>query len=339
MVSIPSSMSGTGKRVKRYFPSEQLAGQFAKKLRSDYHAGLRGATISPELAMMAARAAAMLEPLGLNILDAARMAADQYRAVNSPETFRERWQRYQHDHEMHWRSIYADQVARMPNWLGEDFMGMKVAGITPEIVRAAILKKSRAKSTVALRTRMVNAVISERGKERRADKIEVMTDCQCRLLLLSARRDRDETRTVAMLLFAGIRPNAEDGEITRLDWSNVGETEIYVPHDVSKTGTDRHIPITPRLARWIKGHPTEGKIIPSGWKRKWTRLRAAAGISYKKDVTRHTFASHFLAAFGEDRAKAAMGHTPNSDTLFRHYRRAVTEGRGRVYFGLDGEPG
>jgi integrase len=130
-------------------------------------------------------------------------------------------------------------------------------------------------------------------------------------------------RVVALLLFAGIRPDAEAGEISRLQWEAVGETEIYVSPEVSKVG-DRHVPITPRLRRLLRGHPKSGSVVPAGWRRAWQRIRRVSGISEMQDVCRHTFASNHLAAFGEDATKQAMGHTAGSSTLFRHYRRAIT---------------
>jgi hypothetical protein len=58
------------------------------------------------------------------------------------------------------------------------------------------------------------------------------------------------------------------------------------------------VPITPRLAREIAGHEPDGPVAPANWKRRWGRIRRDSGAT-GQDVTRHTFASHFLAAFGE----------------------------------------
>lgn len=149
--------------------------------------------------------------------------------------------------------------------------------------------------------------------------------------MLAACQSEAERMAVALLLWAGILPDAEGGEITRLDWADVGAKEIYIGQDVAKTGTDRHIPISRCLARLIKGHPKEGCVIPANWKRVYQRIRKAAGI-VGQDVTRHHFASHYLMAYGEDKAKAALGHTAGSSTLFRHYRRAVTEADGKAFF-------
>ena len=141
---------------------------------------------------------------------------------------------------------------------------------------------------------------------------------------------------VALLLFAGIRPSAEDGEISRLQWEAVDSVEpghIYVSAAVSKTNTDRHILITPRLGRLLRGHPKMGPVIPANWPRVYARLRKEARLGREQDLLRHTFASNFLVAYGDDRCKEAMGHTPGSTTLFRHYRRSVVAAAGEKYFG------
>lgn len=138
-----------------------------------------------------------------------------------------------------------------------------------------------------------------------------------------------------MLLFAGIRPDAQDGEISKLEWSAVKGGKIYVSPEVSKTDTERIIPIRPRLARLIKGHPKDGSVMPTGWAKRIQAIRRAAGMNDPKfqDATRHAFASHHLVGYGEASTQAAMGHTEGSRTLFKHYRAAVPEEAGKKYFG------
>jgi len=335
MVSTPPAMTATGKRERKFFGSDKTAAErFAAGLRAKWNKGVRGTLLDPATAISAAEAVKILQPLGISLVEAARMVEKQFAARGLRETFRERWMRYQLAHEAHWRDSYARQIGKLDRRLGEAFMDTPVQLLTPEVIRAAVIAGGAgSKSTVALVERMVSAVLNERGKERRAERIEIMTASQC-ARMLRACEDAAERRAVALLLFAGIRPSTDEGEITRLDWETFTPGEIYVPPEVSKTGTDRHIPITPRLARLIRGHPKEGTVIPSGWKRKYDRLRKAAEIVGKADITRHTFASHFLAAFGADATKQAMGHTAGSDTLFRRYRRAVNEATGKAFFGL-----
>lgn len=333
IVSIPATMTATGKRERKYFGEDKkTAEKFASGLRARYAAGLRGAVLDPTTALQAVEAVRILTPLGISLIEAARTIEAQARATGSQETFRERWQRYLAANETKWRPIYANTMAKLGSFVGEQFLKTKIRAITPELTMEALRANgSKSKSTLKYRASLVSAVLSERSKERRAEKIEIMTVGQC-AAMLRACEDEAERRAVALLLFAGIRPDVDYGEISRLDWCHVGEKEIYIPHAVSKTGTDRHIPLTPRLRRLLRGHPPKGPVTPANWKRKCDRLRKAAGIAGKSDITRHTFASHFLAAYGADAAKSAMGHTAKSDTLFRHYRRAVTEEAGRKYF-------
>lgn len=335
MVSTPATMTATGRRERKFFGDDKAAAEkFAAGLRAKWAKGIRGTALDPATAIAAAEAVKILAPLGVGLVEAARLVEQQFAARGQRETFRERWMRYQLAHEGHWSDSYARQIGKLDRRLGDAFMNSLVQTMTPEVIRAAVIAGgARSKSNIALIERMISAAMNERGKERRAERIEIMTPGECRLMLRAC-EDADERRAVALLLFAGIRPSTEDGEISRLDWETVTAGEIYIPHQVSKTGTDRHIPITPRLGRLLRGHPADGPVVPAGWRRKYDRLRKAAGIQGKQDVTRHTFASHFLAAFGSDAAKQAMGHTAGSDTLFRRYRRAVTEAAGRKFFGL-----
>ncbi|HEX7262397.1 MAG TPA: hypothetical protein VF258_11385, partial [Luteolibacter sp.] len=232
--------------------------------------------------------------------------------------------------EAHWSERYKTDVDAIPRWVSAWFMTAKCGMIDrAEMERALTTDRKLARSTLDARCRYLSAIVNFRERHRKSSEVAILSNDEIEALL-AACESIEETRTVALLLFAGIRPSAEDGEISRLDWAAVGKREIYLSREVSKV-SDRHVPIKPRLARLIKGHPKAGSVIPPNWQRIWPRLRKAAGIT-AQDVTRHTFASHYLAAFGEDAAKQAMGHTAGSSTLFRHYRRAVTQSDGKKYF-------
>lgn len=323
-------MSATGKRVRKVFADVTSAQKYGAKMRAAHGSGMRGAMITAALALQAAEAERILDGTGISIVEAARMAAGRACGTVSAETFRERLARAEAAGEAHWSDRYRDDVARIPRWVPAWFLSAKCGMIDrAEMERALTDGRKLSRSTIDARCRYLSAVLGFRERHRKSGDIHTMTLRQCRAMLRAC-ESRDEVRAVALLLFAGIRPDVESGEITRLDWEDVGDNEIYLSRDVSKVG-DRHVPISARLRRLIKGHPESGTVIPANWQRVWPRLRKAAGIT-AQDVTRHTFASHYLAAFGEHAAKQAMGHTKGSDTLFRHYRRAVTEADGLKYF-------
>lgn len=333
MVSVPENLTSTRKRVRRYFGDNKTkAEKFASKIRTRYHKGERGSLLTVEQSVQAAEALRILEGSGVSLIEAAQEAVRR-RTEGGTETFREKWGRFVDEMEAHWRPRYAKDMGKIPRWV-PSLMDRRVCDITPGMVREAVIAGgAKAESTIAARSIRINSVLTGRGKRRRAAKISILKPW-ARWRLLRACETPEERWAVALLLYAGIRPDAEEGEISRLDWEHFRKGEIYIPHEVSKTGSDRHIPITPRLAKLIEGHPDEGPVAPAWWYRKWRRIRKLARLGSEQDLTRHTFGSHFLAAFGEHEAKQAMGHTRDSDTIFRHYRRAVTTRAGRRYFRL-----
>jgi integrase len=334
MISIPPAMSGDGQRRRKFYRSESEAQRAAKTLRASYTRGERGGVISHALALDAAAAAAILEPLSMSLTDAAKEIASRASAAGDNETLRERWVRAQTASEGRWSARYARDIAKIGNWVPDWLLDRRCATIDAVAIRAAVMEcGAAAQSTIEARSARVSAILHYKERHRRTESVSIMSIAQC-AAMLRACDSPDQRRAVALLLFAGIRPSAEDGEISRLRWEAVGSSEIYVSAEVAKTGTDRHVPLTPRLRRLLRGHPVSGPVLPSGWRKTYRRLRQAAGISAEQDVTRHTFASHFLAAFGDHAAKQAMGHSAGSTTLFRHYRRAVTEAGGRRFFGV-----
>lgn len=310
----------------------KAAEKYAASLRATHDKGLRAVIISAALAREAQEAVKILEGTGLTLLEVARAAAERFKsnaAANEP--FRTRYRTVLLDGEGRWSGSMLSQMEKMDRWLPEWLMVMPCSEITRPVMERAINDGgTKSRSTIDLRCRYMSAVVHFRERHRKGKEIAMMTAAEAQAML-DACESQEERWAVALLLFAGIRPSSEDGEIRRLDWEDVGKSEIYVSRSVSKVG-DRHIPIQPRLARLIEGHPAEGPVIPANWKKTWARIRKASGVSDKQDVTRHTFASHHLAAFGEEKTKRAMGHTAGSSTLFRHYRRSVTEQDGEAYF-------
>jgi integrase len=310
------------------------AKKFAATLRNQHDSGLRNRAISANLAAEAALAVDLLAPTGLSLIEAVRVVVKQLAQTGGSETFGQRYARAVADGNDRWSKRYQSEMRRLPNWLPQRFMATPCGTIDRAVVEAALVQdRPLARSTIDARSTRVLAVLHYRERHRKSSEIKILTLTEVEAVLGHC-QSVEERRVVAFLAFAGIRPDAESGEIARLDWEAVGAKDVYIAPSVSKTGSDRHIEISPRLRAEIDGHPTEGPVLPANWRRSWQRIRKAAGIAGEQDILRHSFASHYLAATDEAKAKAAMGHTAGSSTLFRHYRRAVTQADGLAYFGM-----
>jgi len=331
LVSIPPAMTATQTRVRKTFSTKTEAEKFASKLRGAHSTGQRGGMISATLAAQAREAQRILDGTGVSLVDAAQQAAARTRDNGSKEAFKDRYARTLSSREYEWRGRYLTDMERLDRYLPKWFMDMPCGVIDrAEIERALLDGRDLSRSTIDLRARMVMAILGHREKHRSATKIAILALTQANALLAVC-ENKAERQAVALLLWAGIRPDSETGEISRLQWEDIGAEFIMVRPEISKTGTDRLIPITPRLAQELTDHPKTGPVAPGAWKKRWQRIRKSAGIT-GQDVTRHTFASHYLAWMGEDKTKGAMGHTAGSSTLFRHYRRAVTHEAGEAFF-------
>ncbi|MFO0203627.1 MAG: tyrosine-type recombinase/integrase [Alphaproteobacteria bacterium] len=332
VVNVPAYLSADGERHRKTFATEAPAQKFASKLRSTYGSGLRGALIPATLAAEAAEAERILEGTGISLLDAARQAAERAQATGPAETFKARLDRATASNEERWSEVYLRDVENLWRYLPAWFLATRCHKIdAPTIERAITEGRDLKRSSIDHRTRYVKAVLSHRERHHRDASPDLLTAAQVDALL-AACNTPEETRCVAVLLYAGIRPSADGGEIMRLDWRDFRDGAIHVRQEASKTGTDRIIPITPRLGQLIAGHPDHGPVHAPNWKKAWQRIRKTAGVGHMNDCTRHSFASHYLAWKGEDATKAVMGHTAGSRTLFSFYARAVTPDAGAAYF-------
>ncbi len=321
VVNVPSSMTASGKRARKYFPTETAAKRFAASVRASHASGVRGAMISASLALQAAEALRILEGSGVSLPEAARLAVAKLGGAESRETFGDRAMAA---NDCVWSDKYQSQMDDLPKWLPASFM-QRVCGV---IDRAAIeaacreIRPSLKQSSLDMKASRILAIVHFRPRHKKAPSLAILTPAQVGRCLRVC-ESIEERRVVAVLFFAGVRPDAEFGEISRLDWSAFGDDVIEVSSEVSKTPSDRHIPITPRLRRLIRGHPPDGMVMPSGWKKRWQRIRRDAGIAELIDVARHVYCSNMLAAFGMEACQAAMGHVPLSQVTRRHYARAV----------------
>lgn len=361
MVHVPASLSLLGKLERRTFRDAKTAEKFAAKLRTQYHKGIRGGVVDPATAHNAhaaenlltdaginvtvieavrtyIEARAILDPLDVSVVEVVKGWAKARKARGDDRTFREAAADFVKHAEMDWSARYRRNIEQTRKALPQWFLDMRLPDIDEPVMLKAVKESVGTRTAIETRLRHVKSLATGKGKKKRNRTLTLLTTTQC-ASMLRACETAEERRAVALLLFAGIRPDAESGEFSRLDWSAVKDGKIYVSPEVSKTGTDRIIPIRPRLARLIKGHPESGSVLPPNWAKRIQAIRKAAGMNGAgyQDATRHAFASHHLVAYGEASTQAAMGHTEGSRTLFKHYRAAVPEDAGKKYFGDHGK--
>lgn len=191
-------------------------------------------------------------------------------------------------------------------------------GAVTNLIRFAERRGYLGKGTLDLST-------IERGESH--GEVGIFTPYQLRALLHHARPEI--VPYIAIGAFAGLR----SAELARLDWAEVGRTEIEIKSKKSKTRSRRMVPILPVLEEWIRPHrQTSGKVCTL--LKPWTSLRAAAnraGFEWSPNALRHSFGTYRLAITKNELQTALeMGNSPAM--VFRHYRSLVTDDKAGEWF-------
>ena len=149
--------------------------------------------------------------------------------------------------------------------------------------------------------------------------------------LLKAAESKGLGAHVALLLFAGLRPN----EALRLSWEqiNLADKEIRLEGHQTKTGRQRVVTICPTLASWLKAYSDE-PLLPEQWGMKFKEAKAEAKLlPWVPDIARHTAVSHYFRKTG------SYGQTAeqfgNSEAIIKqHYQGRVSSEDTKKFYAL-----
>lgn len=351
LLNVPASISETGKRKRLRFETRKQAELEAARISAQANLWGQNATkISASLSDQAARAEAILEPYGANLVEAAKFYAQHIENQRRSVTFEELWKQFEIS-----RSAKAEAHQVKIRWMGSKLiprLGKKlVATIDHILMRSTMQELFPGPGSFNAAHRTVSPAFNLAVKEgwasenpfRRIDKIdtgrktiEVLNFEQARAWMQSTidyrqnetmpdylRKDgRGATAAAAIMLFAGVRP----AEMARLEWGDVDleAGTIFISNAKAKTDRSRFFTMPDTLREWLLTVPTSerwGSVCPPNWRKVYQAMRRHSGISNLcNDVLRKTFATAHLAHFGDVKlTREIMGHE-TGDVLFRHYR-------------------
>jgi len=153
------------------------------------------------------------------------------------------------------------------------------------------------------------------------------------LAKLFAAAPPDYVPCLAIGAFAGLR----SAEIERLQWSDIrlDRREIVVGADRAKTATRRIVPICDALAAWLAPYAgRQGPVWPGNHEAYYVtqrRTAAAAGLKWKPNALRHSYASYRFALIRDaGRVAGELGNSPA--VVHRHYRELVSAADAERWF-------
>ena len=162
---------------------------------------------------------------------------------------------------------------------------------------------------------------------------EVFTPGEAAKLLASA--PEDFLPCLALGLFAGIR----SAELERLNWQDIDlkARHIVVGKSAAKTASRRIVPVADNLALWLAPYAArQGNVWPHGricFHKRQQATAKAAGVPWKRNAMRHSFASYSIALCND--AGRVAGELGNSAAVVhKHYRELVKPADAERWFAV-----
>ena len=354
-VNIPAKVSETGKRQQFFYRTQALALAAAaefKAKRDEF--GSQARAIAPSLAEQATAAAALLSPLGINLLEAVRRFVATENRNRASATIEEATAAFQAVKEGMSGTQTTAYRLRCEKLVAE-FPGRMLSTITGEELQAHLDATTNGPGGFNQNFRLVRAIWKWCAKPPRkwcdeepiqhletkaivSGEIGVLTAKQARAVMEAAEKYFPEAvPSFAIALFTGLRQQ----EIDRLQPGDITVDGINLPATSAKTKRRRFIQMPAPLAAWLKAYPIVDHVTPPDWNRKQRAVRRIAGFKVWSDLVevpsppddlpewpanalRHTAAT-VAVAMGKPLEQLVFehGHTGGLEMLRRHYVGAM----------------
>ncbi len=336
-LNIPSGVSASGKRARRFFATKEAAYGAAIKLRVQFeNNGKASRILTPEQAQAAARAFGIIG-LGRpaeDLIEAARHFVKSHDRRSASLPFEQAFERFVNSQTR--SGSYAQSLrqylARLKPLHGRVLCEISAADVDaamhdfPPSVYNYGLRILGCLFNYAAKYDYCASNPIQRLDRRRISvrEIEIYTPEEAAALLRAV--EPALVPWLALCMFAGLR----GAEGRRLYWRNINFDEhfVRVPSTISKTGQPRAIPLEANLRQWLWPHRAEDDqlVAPQGVNVIRKQLRAGHANSSVRQIKhgpRHSYCSYLLARDGSiDAVLLNAGHD-NADTTFRHYASKI----------------
>lgn len=310
IVDVAATKSTTGKRYKATFKTRDAARDYIASITL---ASTPSPAIPAPIAAEADKARGILEPYGLDLVQAAREVAAALDALGGSGSILDACKAYRRTHDekvaskplreavsafLVTRENLRDSTRRSYEYTLQRTLGPLadaiLAEMTAEDLEAILAAKgptSRAmhRRTIGVfwkwaaspprewcRMDILQAVEAPRVS---SDKDIAILKPEAAKALLKAAEATSPAAAVAfaIAIFGGVRM----AELERLTWEAIGEDHIEIGRSIAKKHSRRLIPICPTLRAWIDTYRGEAKdaepIVPSNWREVSQAARRRAG--------------------------------------------------------------
>lgn len=298
VLNIPAKFSPTGQRQRLFYDTKEKATLAADGLKDQRDTfGVQALAITPSLAEKAHAAALLLEPLGIDILEAVRRFVELENKLRASVPVEKAIAEFRAKG-TNWSDSQATAYRIRGQHLVEAFKGRMISTITGEEIRQHLLNTTGTPSSYNHAVRLLRAIwrwcakpprqwcaveaVEQLEKlETETGEIGILTPAQARAVMAAAETHfPDCVAPFAISLFTGMR----QAELERLRPCDITEDGIDLPAASAKTKRRRFVQMPAPLAEWLKAYPIKETICPPNWPRKEKAVRRLAGFAVWSDL-------------------------------------------------------
>lgn len=333
-----------GKRQTKDFQHEIEALNLKAKWDAELHRQNLGAL--QDLAEVQRRevllALKLLEPFGADILEAVKFYIRHAKPSKGPLSVNEAVEKFletklRTNRRPRYVSALADSYLKP---LKRAFPGRITSDLTSEELKRFIYAKGRSPKTVANYLRSLSVFFNFLIREGHCSlnplarlekpildetKANPLTVQEATAMLQTALNEgrKPECACMALVLFCGVRVE----EVERLSWTDVRleQQRVHLEAVATKKRRRRINDISENALVWLNRCKGEGAIAPKNYDKRMRYVREKAGVQYRQNSMRHSFASYHVAKHENAAATALMLGHPDANLLFNTYRDFVAK--------------
>jgi integrase len=358
VVNVPPQLSATGRRQELFFSTKGEASAECERLKARKdNFGISLSVMSPARIAAAAEAYNLLDPRGIDLLDAVRAhlgVIEQRMASVSLEAVFDRFAELKQNKSLKYRQEIRHTRAGFASLLDRMVCDITPADLEPILdqlppgSRNAKMRRLRSVFNLAIKRGWMPSGTSPVARLDFADgvskEVEIVPVNQVRGMLVHALENDLELLPFLVLgFFCGIRPR---GELEKLEWRDVdlAGRSITIRPEVSKTNRRRFPELSENAVAWLgayreRGGCMEGRIVPvtSAVLRRKRRAnwKAVAGEdSWIQQGMRHTFCSNWLALHGDINKLVLLSGHDSTDVMWRCYHRGTRKAEAERFWSI-----
>jgi integrase len=358
-VNVPAELSETGKRQRLFFETEKDAKakcETFKSRRDNFGNSL--AAMTPARIAAASEAYKLLDPHGIDLLDAVRshlqLVSERAASVTFGAAF-DRFAELKLTKSAKYRQEIRQTKAKFEPLLGRLICDVSAKDLEPILdslpaaSRNAKMRRLRSVFNLAIKRGWMLPGTSPIARLDFADgqhkEVEVIPAGQVsRMLNHALKNDLELLPFLTLGFFCGIRP---DGELQKIEWRDIDLADhiVTIRPEVSKTHRRRFPEISENAIAWLEAYRQRrgrmsGRVVPFSPSVLRTKRRAnwkaIAGDKARwiQQGMRHTFCSNWLAIH-EDINKLVLqsGHD-SVDTMWRSYHKGVKKAQAEKFWAI-----